>query len=167
MKKKLTVLLLCTMVAAAGCGSASSGKKTESAAQSTASAAAGEDTAASAAESEEEMSEQINLSSAEDVKAAGLTDSELVEMAYYLEDGEALSDGEYPSDEDFEEDLDFSDQLMVDVTGIPGVEIGSEAVLVGKSGDAYLDPAEIGESCGELEHGIMCGMSVRLPYIYL
>ena len=59
------------------------------------------------------------------------------------------------------------DQLMVDVTGIPGVEIGSEAVLVGKSGDAYLDPAEIGESCGELEHGIMCGMSVRLPYIYL
>ena len=119
MKKKLTVLLLCTMVAAAGCGSASSGKKTESAAQSTASAAAGEDTAASAAESEEEISEQINLSSAEDVKAAGLTDSELVEMAYYLEDGEALSDGEYPSDEDYEEDLDFSDQLMVDVESAP------------------------------------------------
>lgn len=119
MKKKLTVLLLCTMVAAAGCGSASSGKKTESAAQSTASAAAGEDTAASAAESEEEISEQINLSSAEDVKAAGLTDSELVEMEYYLGDGEAFSDGEYPSDEDFEEDLDFSDQLMVDVESAP------------------------------------------------
>ena len=58
------------------------------------------------------------------------------------------------------------DQLMVDITDLPDVAAGSEAVLAGMSRGVYLDPAEIGESCGELEHGIMCGMSVRLPYVY-
>ena len=40
------------------------------------------------------------------------------------------------------------DQMMVDVTDIPGVRPGDRVVLLGRDGDRVITPEEIGEAAG-------------------
>ncbi|QNM05586.1 alanine racemase [Qiania dongpingensis] len=57
------------------------------------------------------------------------------------------------------------DQIMADVTDIPGVRIGDEAVLLGRQGDKEIPIEELeqasGLCSGELFHGFTC----RLPIV--
>jgi alanine racemase len=52
------------------------------------------------------------------------------------------------------------DLTMLDVTGIPGVEIGSEVDVLG---DASMTAAEIAERCGTIPYEVLTGVGPRVP----
>jgi alanine racemase len=58
------------------------------------------------------------------------------------------------------------DQMMVDVTDIPGVQIGDNAVLIGRSGDEQITVDYLAELTGTLNYEIICGISRRTPRVY-
>ena len=55
------------------------------------------------------------------------------------------------------------DQTLVDVTGIPGVRIGDEAILFGTRD---LQAGELSILAGTIDYEITCGISQRVPRIY-
>lgn len=59
------------------------------------------------------------------------------------------------------------DALMVDVSRIPDVVKGDEVVLIGRSGDEFIDADELGELAGSFSYEILAGMSERLPRVYV
>ncbi|MBQ7817253.1 MAG: alanine racemase [Oscillospiraceae bacterium] len=59
------------------------------------------------------------------------------------------------------------DQMMVDVTDIPGVQIGDHAVLIGRSGDEQITVDYLAQLTGTLNYEIICGISRRTPRVYL
>ena len=58
------------------------------------------------------------------------------------------------------------DQLMLDVTGID-VKEGDEAVLFGTSGSETITADDVAALCGTIGYEIVCGISKRVPRIYL
>ena len=59
------------------------------------------------------------------------------------------------------------DQMMVDVTDIPGVAYGDTVTLIGKDGDEEITMEEIaGEACS-FNYEFACGISRRVPRYYL
>ena len=58
------------------------------------------------------------------------------------------------------------DQMMVDVTDIPGVKIGDHAVLIGRSGDEEITVDYLAALTGTLNYEIICGISRRTPRVY-
>ena len=59
------------------------------------------------------------------------------------------------------------DQIMVDVTGVPGVSIGDEAVLLGKQGNDEISAEELAVQAGTINYEIVCMISHRVPRKYL
>lgn len=59
------------------------------------------------------------------------------------------------------------DQMMVDVTGIPGVEEGDEVTLIGRDGDAFIQVEDLSELCGIFNYEFVCGLERRIPRIYM
>ena len=55
---------------------------------------------------------------------------------------------------------------MVDVTDIPGVQIGDQAVLIGRSGDEQITVDDLAALTGTLNYEIVCGISRRTPRVY-
>jgi len=58
------------------------------------------------------------------------------------------------------------DQMMVDVTDIPDVQIGDQAVLIGRSGDEQITVDYLADLTGTLNYEIICGISRRTPRVY-
>ncbi len=58
------------------------------------------------------------------------------------------------------------DQMMVDVTHIPGVETGDKVVLIGKDGDRQITAEQIGEAAQSFNYEFVCGISRRVPRYY-
>lgn len=58
------------------------------------------------------------------------------------------------------------DQTVVDVTDIPDVAPGDEAVCVGAQGDQRLTVQEIARLCGATEHEVPTGLMPRVPRYY-
>ena len=58
------------------------------------------------------------------------------------------------------------DQMMVDVTDIPGVQVDDPVVLVGRDGNEEITMEEIGEQAGSFHYEFVCGISRRVPRIY-
>ncbi len=58
------------------------------------------------------------------------------------------------------------DQFMVDVTDIDDVEIGDEAVLIGKQGDEEFSATEMADIIGTINYEITCDITKRVPRIY-
>ena len=58
------------------------------------------------------------------------------------------------------------DQIMVDVTDIPGVEMGDEVVLIGRSGDEEITMYDISRAAGVLHYEFMCSLHHRMPRYY-
>ena len=57
------------------------------------------------------------------------------------------------------------DQMMVDVTGIPDIHEGDEAILWG---GAVSDDAEtIARKTDTISYEVLCGVSRRVPRVYL
>lgn len=59
------------------------------------------------------------------------------------------------------------DQMMVDVTGIPNVELGSEVVLMGRSGDERITADDLAHLYGTIGYEIVCGINKRVERIYI
>jgi alanine racemase len=56
------------------------------------------------------------------------------------------------------------DQLMVDVTELPDVTVGSTAVIFGSGGPSI---AEVADMLGTIDYEIVCAVSKRVPRVYL
>lgn len=59
------------------------------------------------------------------------------------------------------------DQMMVDVTGIPDVEMGDPVTLLGRDGSARITMEELGDLSGRFNYEFACDISPRVPRIYL
>ncbi len=58
------------------------------------------------------------------------------------------------------------DLTMVDVTGIPGVAAGDEAVLIGAAGSDRMSAEEVASKAGTIPYEILCQVSKRVPRFY-
>jgi alanine racemase len=59
------------------------------------------------------------------------------------------------------------DMIAVEVTGIDGVEAGSPATLIGERGGRLVGADEIARACGTISYEILCGISRRVPRVYV
>ena len=59
------------------------------------------------------------------------------------------------------------DQMMVDVTDIPGVQAGDTVTLVGTDGDETISMEDIAAAAGSFNYEFACGISRRVPRVYL
>ena len=63
------------------------------------------------------------------------------------------------------------DLTIVDVSHIRGVSVGDEVILIGKSEDASggksVDAVELARWCESVPYEILCGLSQRVPRVYL
>jgi alanine racemase len=58
------------------------------------------------------------------------------------------------------------DQIMVDVTDWPGVDVGEEVVLLGRQGREQVTATEMAAWAGTLPYEILCGISKRVPRVF-
>ena len=59
------------------------------------------------------------------------------------------------------------DQCMLDVTGIDGVKEGTEVTVFGADHGAFIGVDEVASQAGILNYEVLCGLSRRVPRIYL
>ena len=59
------------------------------------------------------------------------------------------------------------DQLMVDVTHIPGAAVDDPVVLVGRSGEARITVEDIAAAADSFNYEFVCGISRRVPRVYI
>ena len=57
------------------------------------------------------------------------------------------------------------DQTVVDVTGIPGVGIGDEVVLLGVQGEQSIDAWDLADLTGTVPWEVLCAISSRVPRV--
>ena len=58
------------------------------------------------------------------------------------------------------------DLLMLDVTGIPGVKQGDEAVLIGTQGIETITAEDVAGRAGTISYEIFCRLTARVPRVY-
>ena len=58
------------------------------------------------------------------------------------------------------------DQMMVDVTEIPGVELNDRVVLVGRYDDEEITVEQMAQALDTINYEIVCGISRRVPRLY-
>lgn len=59
------------------------------------------------------------------------------------------------------------DQCMIDVTDVPDVKLGDEAVLIGTQGDKTILADEIADKTGTINYEVTCRFALRLPRVYV
>ena len=59
------------------------------------------------------------------------------------------------------------DQLMVDVTDIPNVQLEDPVVLIGRSGGEVITVEQIAAAADSFNYEFVCGISRRVPRIYM
>ncbi len=59
------------------------------------------------------------------------------------------------------------DMTMVDVTGLPDVRVGDEAVLIGRQGTEEITADEVAEVQGTISYEILSRIGPRVPRVYL
>jgi len=55
------------------------------------------------------------------------------------------------------------DQTIVDVTDIPGVQIGDEVVILGGQGEGCIDAYELADLAGTIPYEVLCNIASRVP----
>lgn len=58
------------------------------------------------------------------------------------------------------------DQMMVDVSDVPGVQVGDEAVLLGRQGNERITADELAERADTISYEILLSIGDRVPRIY-
>ncbi len=58
------------------------------------------------------------------------------------------------------------DQMMIDITDIPKVSVGTEVTVIGQSGDNSITFAEIAAKVDTIPYELVCNISVRVPRVY-
>jgi len=59
------------------------------------------------------------------------------------------------------------DLTLVDVTDVPGVDIGDEVILLGQADHCSITALEIAELVGTVPYEVLCSIGKRVPRIYL
>lgn len=59
------------------------------------------------------------------------------------------------------------DQIMIDVTSLPEVEVGDEAVLIGRQNENEISATELAEKAGTIPWEIFTGISSRVARVFL
>ena len=59
------------------------------------------------------------------------------------------------------------DQILVDVTHIPGVRLDDPVVLIGKDGQEQITVEEIAQQADSFNYEFVCGIGRRVPRLYL
>jgi alanine racemase len=59
------------------------------------------------------------------------------------------------------------DLTLADVTGVEGVAVGDEAVVVGRQGPNEITAEEIAALIGTISYEVTCGVSERVPRVYV
>lgn len=59
------------------------------------------------------------------------------------------------------------DQIMVDVTDIPGAQEGDEVVLLGAQGEEMIDADEMAAWLDTISYEVICSPSSRVPRVYI
>lgn len=59
------------------------------------------------------------------------------------------------------------DQLMADVSDIPGVRQGDRVTLVGRDGENRISAEEVAEAAGTISYELCCGIGRRVPRVYI
>ncbi|NJM67895.1 MAG: alanine racemase [Acaryochloris sp. RU_4_1] len=59
------------------------------------------------------------------------------------------------------------DQLMVDVSAIPDLQVGEVVTLLGQDGEVHLPVESWAELLGTISYEIVCGFKHRLPRVYI
>ena len=59
------------------------------------------------------------------------------------------------------------DQIMVDVTDIPGAQAGDEVVLLGRQGEDCIDAQEMAQWLDTISYEVLCSPGRRVPRVYL
>lgn len=59
------------------------------------------------------------------------------------------------------------DMMMVDVTALPGVTVGSEVVLIGRQGKKEIRAEELAELAGTISYEVFCRVAPRLERRYV
>lgn len=59
------------------------------------------------------------------------------------------------------------DMTMVDVTGLPEVRVGDEAVLIGRQGAEEITADEVAEAQGTISYEVLCRIGPRVPRVHL
>jgi len=59
------------------------------------------------------------------------------------------------------------DQCMVDITHIPGVSVGDEAILFGMDGKNQLHVDEVAQKLNTINYEVVCMVSKRVPRVYI
>ena len=58
------------------------------------------------------------------------------------------------------------DLTLVDVTDVPNLSLGEEAILIGRQGDCRQTALDLAEATGTLPYEILCGIGKRVPRRY-
>lgn len=58
------------------------------------------------------------------------------------------------------------DQIMIDITGIDGVENGDEVIIMGSAEGVRFDADDMAEICGTISYEILLDFNARVPRIY-
>lgn len=58
------------------------------------------------------------------------------------------------------------DMTMADVTDLPGVRVGAEAVLIGRQGGEEITADEVAALTGTISYEVLCRVGPRVPRIY-
>lgn len=58
------------------------------------------------------------------------------------------------------------DQIMIDVTDVPGVAVGDEVILLG-GGYSYLNANEVAAKAGTISDETFCAITSRVPRVYI
>ncbi len=59
------------------------------------------------------------------------------------------------------------DQIVVDATGVPGVEVDDEVVILGRQGDECISAEQMAAWMGTINYEVVTGLSPRVPRLYL
>lgn len=59
------------------------------------------------------------------------------------------------------------DQTMVDVTGIKGVAVGSEAVIIGTQGGKTITPDDVAKAADTISYEVLLAPTCRVPRVYI
>ena len=59
------------------------------------------------------------------------------------------------------------DQLVVDVSAVPGVKTGDRVTLIGRDGENCIPTEELAVRSGTINYEIVCGIGYRVPRVYI
>ncbi len=59
------------------------------------------------------------------------------------------------------------DLTTIDITDIPGVDVGDAVTLLGREGDVVIDAQSIAKLAGTISYSVLCGIHARVKRVYV